>query len=366
MKPIEGEIHGYKVFKPDWTCRRKQYTCPGRFHEDEAVICVAGMHFCTRALDCFNYYPFDPSYHVCEVIGRGMVDHEYLDACSKVCVTDLEIVRELTWAEVLDIVNIGSNDLGRSNIGHGNTGDSNIGCSNEGNSNIGFSNTGSVNIGDFNSGTSNVGDYNIGTRNVGNSNFDGFNVGSHNTGHNNAGNENAGSNNVGHRNVGSWNVGDGNTGYGNVGDGNTGSWNVGDYNFGMRNVGDFNAGSDTVGCFNTEYVEFRMFNKPSPWTKSQWLLSSARAILINMPRTSTTWIHESSMSAADKKRHPEYKTLHGYLRKDRRCDCDRQQWWDYKLDDDGRQTVLSMPNFDADIFKQCTGIDVRKENLGED
>ena len=53
-------IKGYKIFKPDWTCRSKQYTCPGEFIEDvEPVVCKCGMHFCPRIIDCLSYYPLE-------------------------------------------------------------------------------------------------------------------------------------------------------------------------------------------------------------------------------------------------------------------------------------------------------------------
>lgn len=311
MTPVEHEIRGYKVFKPDWTCQKKQYTCPGVFHEDEAVLCDRGMHFCTCVVDCFNYYPFRPDHHVCEVVGRGMIDYGEYKEDSKVCVTDLEIVRELTWAELLELVNRGS----------GNTGLSNIGSYNVGSDNIGSYNTGRGNVGNCNGGDSNVGSYN----------------------------------------AGSWNVGNENTGNCNAGNYNAGSWNVGKFNLGMYNHGDFNAGCYTVGCFNTEIGEFRMFNKPSPWTKQDWLASSARSILMSMPRATMAWIRESNMSGEDKERHPEYETLGGYLLKIKCTNRDRQRWWDYELDDTQRRFVLDIPNFDAGIFKKCTGIDVRKE-----
>lgn len=42
-------VKGFKVFNSDWTCRNKQYSCPGRFEEDgELSICDHGMHFCKR------------------------------------------------------------------------------------------------------------------------------------------------------------------------------------------------------------------------------------------------------------------------------------------------------------------------------
>lgn len=55
-----GAIRGFKVFNHDWTCRDKQYTCPGVFEEDVTPsVCNLGMHFCKRASDCFNYYSFN-------------------------------------------------------------------------------------------------------------------------------------------------------------------------------------------------------------------------------------------------------------------------------------------------------------------
>lgn len=40
-------VKGYKVFNPDWTCKGKQYTCPGTFEEDvNPSVCNVGMHFC--------------------------------------------------------------------------------------------------------------------------------------------------------------------------------------------------------------------------------------------------------------------------------------------------------------------------------
>ena len=61
-------VKGYKVFNPDWTCRDKQYTCPGKFE-----VYVHGMLFCQTASDCFNYYPFDNKNKVAEVIAYGEV-----------------------------------------------------------------------------------------------------------------------------------------------------------------------------------------------------------------------------------------------------------------------------------------------------
>lgn len=40
-------------------------------------------------------------------------------------------------------------------------------------------------------------------------------------------------------------------------------------------------------------------------------------------------------------------------------DEDKAQWWQ-SLEPSEKEAILSIPNFDADIFKGITGIDVRK------
>ena len=176
---MENIVKGYKVFNPDWTCRDKQYTCPGIFEDPGDIsVCSKGMHFCKKAADCFNYYDFDPNNHVAEVIAHGKV----LEGDDKCCTDKLEIVREIPWAELLEIVNTGYGNSGYGNSGYGNSGNRN---------------SGSWNSGDWNSGSWNSGD---------------------------------------------WNSGNGNSGSGNSGNGNSGSWNSGDWNSGSWNSCNFSNG----------------------------------------------------------------------------------------------------------------------------
>lgn len=110
-----GVIRGFKVFNPDWTCRNKQYTCPGTFEEDVTPsVCDRGMHFCKRAADCFNYYNFNPENKVAEVIAYADRTVEDGDKCAT---NYLEIVREISWQEVLEIVNTGKGCTGLCNSG---------------------------------------------------------------------------------------------------------------------------------------------------------------------------------------------------------------------------------------------------------
>jgi len=115
-----GVVKGFKVFNPDWTCRNKAYTCPGKFEEDVTPsVCDEGMHFCKKAADCFNYYRFDPENKVAEVVAYGTVAEDG-DKC---CTDKLEIVREIPWAELLEIVNMGKGCTGLCNSGNRNSGD---------------------------------------------------------------------------------------------------------------------------------------------------------------------------------------------------------------------------------------------------
>ena len=157
-----GVVKGFKVFNPDWTCKNKQYGCPGRFEEDVTPsVCNEGMHFCKRASDCFNYYSFDPNNKVAEVIAYGEVSEEG----NKCATNKLEVVREIPWSELLGLVNTGKGCTGRCNSGNCNSGNWNSGNRNSGNWNSGNWNSGNWNSGDWNSGNRNSGNRNSGNWN---------------------------------------------------------------------------------------------------------------------------------------------------------------------------------------------------------
>lgn len=259
------EIKGYKVFNHDWTCRGFQYTCPGIFEEDvDPEVCERGFHFCLNLADCFGYYPFNPENKVAEIICLGKIAGKG-DKC---CTNKIEIVRELTWEEVLRLVNTGN----------------------------------------------------------------------HNTGNHNTGDCNTGNHNTGNRNTGNWNTGDCNTG-----NWNTGNWNKSSFN---------------TGCFMTEERKIPFFNKPSDWTYQDWLGSDAWYLLNQIPKSVVKWIYSYNMTDEEKAAHPGHKTTGGYLKVLDESECG-QIWWD-GLSDYHRDIIRALPNFDATIFEQCTGINVEK------
>ena len=308
-----AEVKGFKVFNPDWTCRNKQYTCPGKFEEDVTpMMCNTGMHFCRRATDCFNYYKFNPENHVAEVIAYG----DIAENGDKTCTNKLEIVREIPWTEVLEIVNMGKS------------------CT-------GLCNSGDCNSGDCNSGDCNSGDWNSGNQNSGNRNSGDCNSGNRNSGDCNSGNQNSGNQNSGDCNSGDW---------------NSGNQNSGDCNSGDCNSGDWNKTSFSNGCFNTEEPEVYMFNKPSGMTYRQWLNSDARYLLKQIPHWCLSWVWPEDMTDEEKKAHPEHETTGGYLKKLDESD-NAQIWWN-GLNEHDRNVIKALPNFDAVIFEKCTGIKI--------
>lgn len=249
---VQSVVHGFKVFRPDWTCspggNTKQYTCPGKFEEEGKLdVCGHGMHFCQTAADCFNYYDFDSNNKVAEVIAYG----EVLTEGDKSCTDKLEIVREIPWDEVLRIVNLGKNCTGRCN---------------------------------------------------------------------------------------------------------TGDWNTGNRNTGDWNTGDWNKSSFNTGCFNTEEQKIMLFNKPSDMTYREWMDSDARYLLNQIPKNVVKWVYEEDMTDEEKAAHPTYETTGGYLKVLDESECG-QLWWG-SLSDRGKEIIKTIPNFDAEIFFQCTGVRV--------
>ena len=313
-------MEGYKVFEPDWTCRGFQYEVGKTFEEDVTPSCCnRGFHFCKELKDCFNYYPFNPDNKVAKVIAVGEIDEESDD--SKCCTNKIQIVEEISWEDVLRMVNLGKGNAGLCNSGNRNSGNRNSGNRNSGNCNSGNRNSGNCNSGNWNSGNRNSGNWNSGNCNSGD-----WNSGNRNSGNCNSGNWNSGNCNSGNRNSGNWNSGD---------------WNKTNF---------------SNGCFNTEEPKIFLFNKPSDWTYRDWLNSDARYLLNQIPKNVVDWICSDNMTDEEKEQHPEYEVVGGYLKILDESECG-QLWWD-SLSERYKDIIKAMPNFDKEIFEDVTGIKI--------
>lgn len=191
-------------------------------------------------------------------------------------------------------------------------------------------------------GSNNTGEENTGYRNSGD-----WNSGNRNSGNCNSGNCNSGNRNSGDCNSGDWNSGNGNSGNCNSGNCNSGNWNSG---YG-------NSCNHSGGIFCTETPKLYLFNKPCdkswgeidhPWF-SEFQLNK--------------WVPESEMTDDEKKEQADLHIRGGYLKTYSWEEAWANYWKD--SDEEEKQRVLNLPNFDADIFKEITGIDVNADKTCE-
>ena len=139
----------------------------------------------------------------------------------------------------------------------------------------------------------------------------------------------------------------GNTGASNSGYRNSGDWNSGDWNSGYRNS----------GVFNTEKrPTIKMFDKDSSWTYDDWYDSQVRRIMEGCPYSYSDYIPAGDMTDEEKENHPEYKTIGGFVKTFTVTVEDKQKWWD-NLSESDKNEVKALPNFDADKFCKCVGIE---------
>ena len=165
---------------------------------------------------------------------------------------------------------------------------------------------GRYNTGDYSSGNLNSGNFNSGRYNSGNYNSGAFNSGSRNSGDCNSGCCNSGECNSGWYNSGNYNSGD----Y------NSGEYNSGYYNSGCHNSGYFNKGNWNNGIFNTDEPTVRAFNKPTNIKLSDFEYN--------------------------------YHELFNRISNNNLIDGDIE-------------LIKSLPNFDAKIFLEITGIDLTED-----
>ena len=306
-----------KGFDKDLKCRGFQFEV-GKVYDtgakdDELKLCTNTVFHCCKSLPqvhpYYNCNDEDNRYCEIEVLGKLIEDE---NKCGS---NKIKIVREITGDELNRL-----KGLERGNTGLFNTGDYNTGNMNTGNLNSGYNNTGNMNTGDYNTGNMNTGNLNSGYNNTGNMN---------------TGNLNSGYNNTGYRNTDDWNTGNMNSGYRNTGDMNSGNWNT----------GTFNKCNYSNGFFNTKEPTVNIFNVDSGMTASEFYNSKYYDALISSPFILTEWIKDESKGL-----------IGGYLIEytfEEAC----KNWWN-KMSDNDKEIIKSIPNFNADIFKEITGIEV--------
>ena len=326
------KVKGYKAFDKDLKCREFQFKVGKTYtHKGAISLCEEGFHFCLEANDVFNYYTFAPETRVCEVEALGNVAGEG----DKRVTNKIKILKEISRLELLTIINMGKENTGRANSGNRNSGHYNSGnC-----------NSGHYNSGDYNSGHHNSGNCNSGNRNSGH-----CNNGNYNSGNYNSGNYNSGNYNSGHCNSGNYNSGNYNSGNYNSGNYNSGHCNSGNYNSGNYNSGNYNS-----GFFNTDEPTLRLFNKQTKIKRDD---PRIQAVLYLGPGL-TEWVAFSNMTDEEKKANPKAETTQGF----NKTIPYKETWLTFwvKATEETRKKFLKLPEFNAKLFLEITGIDVKKK-----
>ena len=301
---------GYKATDKDGCCKGFKFEVGKTYTKDtpkEELECCTNkvFHFCRElfAIEKESNYKLSES-RLFEVIAGDCVR-----SGDKYGTNSLTIIREIEGKEKLELINSGDH-----------------------------------NSGDWNSGDHNSGDWNSGNRNSGD----------HNSGDHNSGNWNSGDCNNGNRNSGNWNSGDRNSGDCNSGDCNSGDWNNGNRNSGNWNSGDCNSGNWNSGFFNSNEPNVRMFNKDTKLKKDD----------INIPSWCCfdliVWVSHDTATEEDKEVHKkEIEICGGFLKT-----LEYKEAWKLaydKTNDKEKIQLFNLPNVDADIFEEISGIDVRAD-----
>ena len=130
---------------------------------------------------------------------------------------------------------------------------------------------------------------------------------------------------------------------------NTGDRNTGDRNTGYCNTGDWN-----TGYCNTTEPTARLFNKDTGIKFND--LSFPDFFYFETKE----WIYGCDMTDKEKEDNPTWKTVDGYLKSYDYQEAWRRSW--DKASEEDRAKLFELPNFDADIFKEISGIDVEAKN----
>ena len=292
-------MRGYKAFNKGWKCRDFQYEIGNTYELREDET----LEICHCGFHfCKNPIDVFGYYSNDFLIAEVEALGDIQQEGTKYCTNKIKIVKELTKEQLKKLIVDDRYNTAKYNWGK---------C-----------NSGEFNTGNYNSGSFNAGDYNAGCQNSGNNNTGDYNTGSLNTGNSNSGYSNNGFGNTGDRNLGDYNSGDDNSGDYNTGDYNKGNCNTGDCNSGSFNSGHFNFSDYNTGIFNTKEPKMRAFNKECDMTPTEFICSIDY----------------------------DFPAMRYRIRAKRLLKKDVQR-------------IKNLPNFDAKIFKEITGIEINEEGF---
>jgi hypothetical protein len=288
-----------KGFDKDLKCRGMQFEIGKEYKIElngrELELCTdTCFHYCNSLQQVHQYYPVNENNRFCEIEVLG----EEISDGEKCGSNHIRVAREIIGEELNQLKGLINKNTGLFNSGYSNSGDFNTGDRNSGYRNSGYRNSGHFNSGDFNSGYSNSGDRNTGDRNSG------------------------------YR--------------------NSGNYNSGDFNSGLFNSCDY-----SNGVFCSKSPKINIFNMPTNMTMREFVNSKYYDAIISSDFILTEWVEYS----AEEKAQDETKRLIGGYLKSYTYKEACKNWWN-GMSSKNKAIICSMPNFDANVFKEITGIEV--------
>jgi len=288
-----------KGFNKDLQCRGIQFEIGKEYKIElngrKLELCTdTCFHYCNSLQQVHEFYSVLENNRFCEIEVLG----EEVSDGKKCGSNHIKIVREIVGEELNILKGITNGNTGIFNSGHRNSGSFNSGDRNSGDRNSGYYNSGYYNSEIFNSGCYNSGSF-------------------------------------------------------NSGDYNSGDFNSGSYNSGKRNSGLFNSCNFSSGIFCTTEPKINIFNVPTDMTMSEFLDSRYYRAITSSDFKLTEWIPytEEEMEKDESK-----KLIGGYLKTYTYKEACKN-WWN-GMSSKNKAIICSIPNFDANVFKEITGIEV--------
>ena len=171
--------------------------------------------------------------------------------------------------------------------------------------------------------------------------------------------KNTGENSTGNFSTGNFSTGNYSRGHCSTGNFSTGHHSTGHRSTGYRSTGNWSISKYSSGHFSTEdYSGFGCFDKAC--TLEEWEDAYKPKFLYFLL---TEWIIQDNMTDQEKKDNPSYKITEGYLKVYDYKEAFKRSW--DNADKDDRMRITELPNFDANKFKEISGIDVYADDVEE-
>lgn len=122
-------------------------------------------------------------------------------------------------------------------------------------------------------------------------------------------------------------------------------------------MGNMNTGDWDAGYLNTTLPKLRLFNKDSNWEFRGELHIKLKNIIWKYQRPRCEWISKTNMTEQEIIDNPTCETGEGYLKVNENCRNDTE------ISKEDREFLLSIPGFDNQILKECTGLDLEDEKI---